>query len=1169
MKDKLTLKPIGKVDKKDNNKIVKILDEYAKALKNLSKFSHAILFTYNLDKVSHYVTKILAIDEKKGMLIIDSDDINENSIIYDIKPYFSCEDNLFDSNVTNIAKADSAVEDIKYENDLSKDDLPGISKIKTSGIFKNIAGQGTLILDEKSILENAKEIEYAKIIWWFNRSDDSKFRNTIVCKPPYENAPECGIYATRSPIRPNPIACTLVKIVNIEDNRIMVDGFDGFDNSIIVDVLPYEKNKDSIANAIIPKWLSHWGNYKSFEKEKVIDKTVKLELSDTDRFLEEYLYDKRKHDSNTVEDVHKDVSYDSISVHNAYENNLKNINADIPKNKITVITGVSGSGKSSLAFDTIYNESNRQFLSIMDNNNAIQKPKVNELTGLVPAVGIGQRTPSLNPRSTVGTYSGISELLRSLFATIGVRHCEHCHKGIEVLSQGEIINIVEKLSKTKDIAIMPHGTEERILLDGDTEAIVKDALEKGSGAIYIIIEDNQYLFQAKLFCYHCNTIMFDTIPSMFSGNNPEYMCKTCKGLGYEFKVNPKSIVNNTQLSILDGASKWWGDLRKFRDKPNANWMRGEVLALAKDMDVDLDLPYEDLPDDFKQQLLHGSNGRKVKLSYKSPSGRSGTIERPVEGTINTLNRLIRESQSSDRLSVVIEEYVEKGVCSSCDGEKLAEIGRLTEINQTRYPICDNMSIDTLKKWIKDLELSEIKHHKSAIIIQKLIYQTQRIIDMGLGYLSLSRSMPTLSGGEIRRLQLSSQFGTNLTNMLYVLDEPTKGLHSKDYGKLMDKIKELRDKDNTIIMVEHRKEVIEQADYLIDIGKGAGKYGGEVIACGTIDEIKANKDSITGRHLVAIEDKQTKKQDKTFDNNIVLRGAKGNNLKNIDVDFPLNAFICVTGVSGSGKSSLVSNTLYPAIASRLGYRIDNCLPYSDIIGTEHVQDIILVSQKPIGRTPKSNPATYTGVFDLMRNVFAKTDMAKKLKYTKDYFAFNGKKGQCAVCNGLGQIKTPMNFMDDIWITCHACKGKRYREDILKVKYKGYNISEVLNLEVRDALELFIDEDKIYKILSMINDVGLSYIKLGQSAVTLSGGEAQRLKLAKELCKGNTKEIIYILDEPTTGLHFDDTDKLVNILKNLVEKDNTVIAIEHNTDFIKHCDCEIQLGHGGGESGGYVI
>ena len=1166
--DTCTLYALGNVTIRNHEAVLQMVEPYHKALKNVGLFSHLILFSHTEKRIAHHLCKIKGIDEQAGIVITDNLDIPDQAIIYDIKPYFPCEERLYP--MESPVKGAETIQGIdgSYQNTLKKEDLPQAITVEPIGVFKHLGEQGTLIMNNEFAWNDQETSEYIRVIWWFNRFDESRYRRILVCKPPYENAPKSGMFATRSPVRPNPIASTIVKVGKRKGNRIAVDGFDGFDNSVILDILPYDPVQETVDDATVPLWLAHWESHKTFDPHRPIGPHLSLETSDTERFIEAYITPKRQWPVSPIGAPAKGTDDEQIMVKNAWRNNLKHINVMIPKNKITVITGVSGSGKSTLAFDTLYTESSRQFLSIMNNEHGIQKPEVDEITGLQPAVGIGQRTPSLNPRSTVGTFSGVSELLRSMFATIGVRHCEHCHRSIEALSEGAIISTVRKLQKERDLVVTPFASEEKTVPNLPFEEMVKKALTDGRGAIFVMIDGQDYLLQTKLFCYHCNRMMFDTNPSIFSANNPEYMCKTCKGLGYEMAINPDRIVSNPDRSILDGASSFWGDMRKFREKPNANWMKGEVLALAEEMGVDLELPWKELPKEYRQQVLYGTPGKKVSFSYQNPNGRRGTIEREVAGAANTLKRLLIEGVASEGKNAVVQGYMDQMICSSCNGEKIGLAGRLVEINGMRYPEAEQLSIAGLNEWTKTLSLTEPKHDRVAIIREAIVEQNQRMISMGLGYLSLNRPIPTLSGGEIRRLQLASQFGTNLSNMMYVMDEPTKGLHPKDYEKLMEKIKELRDKRNTIIMVEHKNEIIRQADYIIDIGQGAGQYGGEVIACGTLEEIQANPRSITGKSIDKPSESHPRKTTQKT-NAIEIKGAKGHNLKNIDVLFPLNSFICVTGVSGSGKSSLVSQTLYPAVASRLGERVAECLPYEEIAGADRVRDVVLVSQKPIGRTPKSTPATYSGVFDLIREEFARTSDAKKRKMAEEHFSFNGKKGQCEVCNGLGQIKVPMSFMDDIWVLCHHCHGRRYREEILEVRYKGRSIFDVLDSEVRDACALFEESEKITHILSVLNDVGLSYIKLGQSATTLSGGEAQRLKLGKELTNGSSTDTLYILDEPTSGLHVQDTENLIGVLRKLVAKGNTVVAVEHNPDFVRWCDYEIQLGYEGGEGGGYLI
>ncbi len=1158
MKKNFIIHPIGFIQKDKESTILQLSKKYNKALKHLDKFSHCIIFSYNNKVIMHNVSRIIHLNLNDGIIALDKTAINNHEEVFDIKPYFPCEDKIIIPDNNKSRKEITKTFNSTKTYNTTEIVLTKKIEITPKATFNNIHSNHVITIHDKKLTNIIAKNKYLKVIWWFGRFDSNQFRRTLTTKPPYENAPECGIFATRSPVRPNPIACTIVKVNELIKNRITVSGFDGFNQTEIIDLISYNPEEDFVKNAVIPEWLDLWESHKSFTKKQNIPTDIILKKSGTNFFIESIIKEKIKYRPKEILTTKKFKNHDTISVKNAFENNLKNIDIDIPKNKITVITGVSGSGKSTLAFDTIYNESNRQFMSIMSNDLSLQQANVDQINGLIPAVAIGQKTPYLNPRSTVGTFSGISELLRQLYTNISTRHCENCHHGIDVLTKAEITKYIKLLKS--DYKISPYGTTK--------PTDINTALKEGQGALHLNTNNKTYTLQTRLFCFNCGSMMFETIPGMFSSNNPDHMCQTCKGLGYETKIDIDLIIDKPELSILDGASCFWGNMKKFKEKPNANWMRGEVIALAIAHNVDLKLPYKDLPDTFKNELLYGNNGKKLTFKYKTSSGRGGYIEREAIGAVNTIKRLLIEGAPNSS-NTIADRYTKKVPCTSCSGECLAPTGRLSEINGIRYPIAERMNITEFKDWLQNLELPKPKFLKVEMLIHKLIFQSNKIIDMGLGYLSLNRQIPTLSGGELRRVQLASQFGTNLTNMLYVLDEPTKGLHPSDHSKLMHKIKELRDKDNTIILVEHTREIINNADFIVDIGKGAGKYGGEIIAKGSVEEIKNNPNSITGKYLSQERSTTPKKINTDTTSSITLLGAKGHNLKNIDVTFPLGKFTCVTGVSGSGKSSLVADTLYPAIAKKLEQITKECLEYEEITGTENLNGVMLVSQKPIGRTPKSIPATYTGVFELIRNIFSRTDQAKALKYSKDYFTFNGKNGQCEVCNGLGQLKIPMNHMNDIWVTCSHCKGRRYKDEILQIKYKGHSIYDILELEVREALDLFRDDSKTTQILKMINKVGLSYLKLGQSAATLSGGEAQRLKLTKELCKGNSSGIVYILDEPTTGLHFADTERLTSILKDLLNTGNTVIAIEHNTDFIAEADHVIELGPCGGEKGGYLI
>lgn len=1183
-----SLIPIGKTIMYNSQKIIQLENQYKDGLKQLEKFSHAIIF-YGKESLSYWIVDITEVDYKRLRMVVELQDFKENQIIYDIKPYFGCEDRIFDASKPEIKDRESITKNKTIEN---KSNL--LYFVKPQGKFSNENGLQMIKMDRNFDVRLLNGYSHVRVVWWFDRFDKGNYRNTVICKPPYENAPSTGVFATRSPVRPNPIATTVVKLlaVDMEHNLIEILGFDGFDKSSVIFLMPYDCNYECVHNVNYPQWLSHWPKWKTFEQSGNSNDELSLVPSGLNilkKLLPSNTIDSM---SDTCQTVNADISnlsykddsdYDEGFIHiiNANQNNLKGVSISIPKNQITVITGVSGSGKSSLAFDTIYAESSRQFMDIMgsDREFAFEKPVVDRIIGLQPAIAIEQKSLGRNPRSTVGTVTGISDYLRLLFTTIGVRHCPKCNKGIEMTTETEIISILTQILNKKKVFIYPFGLEQEAVSitgrnDDDIITVVKQTLQLGNGALYVCVDNNEpFLLQTKMYCFDCNEILFDLSPSIFSFNNPEYMCPKCKGLGIELEVNPDMIINHPEKSLLDGASKLWGDLRKHAKQPNANWVRGEVLALAYDMNVDLELPYHKLPEDFKQQLLYGSGDRIVSLSYENNNGRKGLIERPAEGVVNIVKRLIKNTSQDANVGKMIDSFLSKTTCSLCNGERLAMEGRLIEINSVRYPIAASMRVSELKIWLLDLmdELEGSTLEITKPIIEKILNRLDKIIDVGLPYLTLERSIPSLSGGEAQRLRLASQFGTNLTDILYVLDEPSKGLHPRDYRYLIKKIQELRNLGNTIVIVEHEKEMILSADYLIDIGPLAGKLGGEIIAKGSVDDVINNEKSITGLYLKELEFKKNNSCNSESDNSnlIKLEGASENNLKNIDVVFPLNKFICVTGVSGSGKSSLVSKTLYPAIARKLDMDIDDIGKFREISGTERIDKINLVSQQPIGRTPRSNPATYTGVFELIRQCFANTEIAKKRNYKKEHFSFNGKLGQCPVCNGAGQLQIEMHFMEDIWITCHHCNGSRYKKEILEINYKGYNISDILEMDVAEALLVFEKESKIKSILQMLNDVGLSYIKLGQSALTLSGGEAARIKLAKELCQSCEGHNVYILDEPTTGLHFKDIEQLLAILRRIVDQGNTVIAIEHNLEFICAADWIIDMGPEGGDEGGYVI
>jgi excinuclease ABC A subunit len=731
---------------------------------------------------------------------------------------------------------------------------------------------------------------------------------------------------------------------------------------------------------------------------------------------------------------------------------------------------------------------------------------VDKISGLQPSIAIAQRSLGANPRSTVGSVTRIAEVFKLLFSAVGNRLCPVCH------------NLIDETNV----------------------------------------------------CSNCGEILFDRTPQMFSYNHPDYMCPVCKGLGEELQIDKELIVEYPEKSLLDSASSLYGNLRKHRKKPNANWMRGEILALANDMEIELDRPFNDLPEDFKQQFFYGSNGREVSLSYENSKGRSGVITRPVEGAVNLLQRLISDTKSTKGLENV-KRYMSRKNCSRCQGERILEAGRLVNILGYRYPEIMNMGIDKLISWCHNIysSLSKEDQLKGKNLLAKVLFRLKRIENVGLSYITLDRPIPSLSGGEAQRVKLATQFGSGLSDILYIMDEPSKGLHPKDYSFLMDSIVDLKKYGNTVILVEHKKSFLSIADKHIQMGPKAGRYGGEIVLQEGGIEIQKSLDSknIDGFDTLEIVD-----NDKiTWENesNIIIRGAKCNNLKNIDVTIPKGKMVAVIGVSGSGKSSLISKTLYPHLLDSLGKKVEEKGILRELAGVDSFVDVNFVDQKPIGSNSRSNPGTYTGVFDLIRKYYSQLPESITQKKGKEYFSFNSKKGQCPKCAGLGEVSVNMHYMEDIYIPCSGCKGKRYNPEVLKIKQNGYSIGDILEMEINQLLNIFKDVKDIYQMLLMLEKVGLGYLKLGQSASSLSGGEAQRIKLAKELYRKDCSNVLYILDEPTTGLHQDDVSKILRVLQELKEKSASLIIIEHNFQMIKECDYIVELGPGGGDQGGNLL
>lgn len=908
---------------------------------------------------------------------------------------------------------------------------------------------------------------------------------------------------------------------------------------------------------------------------------------------------------------------DKIFVKGARENNLKNIDLEIPRDKLVVFTGLSGSGKSSLAFDTIFAEGQRRYVESLSSYarmflGQMQKPDVDYIEGLSPAVSIDQKTTSHNPRSTVGTVTEIYDYLRLLYARVGTPHCPKCGREIERQTvdqicdkimeregaklqllapivrgrKGEYRKELEQLKRAGYVRVRVDGNnytlDEEITLDKNIKhtisvvvdrIVVKDGAERrisdaietaiklSEGLVIADFDGEEVLYSTKYACPDCELSFEELSPRLFSFNNPYGACPECGGLGFRNEIDTNLLVTDWNKSLRQGAIKVSG-----WDAGHMSAMQFKALADAYDFSVDT--PIKDLPKNILNIIFYGNDGDRIPMEYNSRTF-SGFYHASFEGVANNLMRRYNDTDS-EMVKNEIAKYMKEVPCSKCGGKRLKPEALAVTINGKNIFELTEMSVSALKDFMSQISLTNTQHLIADRIIKEICARLEFLINVGLDYLTLSRSATTLSGGESQRIRLATQIGSGLTGVLYILDEPSIGLHQKDNQRLLQSLKNLRDLGNTLIVVEHDEETIRSADYIVDIGVGAGVHGGKVVACGTVDDIIASKDSITGKYLsgeLSIPVPIARR--KGNGNYLHIKNARQNNLKNIDVDIPLGAFTCITGVSGSGKSSLVNEVLYPVLSNELmrsNVTTGNC---DGIDGIENVDKVICIDQSPIGRTPRSNPATYTGVFGDIRELFASLPDAKARGYTAGRFSFNVGGGRCEHCGGDGIIKIEMHFLPDIYVPCEVCKGARYNRETLEVKYKGKSISDVLDMTIEEATEFFANIPKIRNKIKTLNDVGLGYVKLGQSSTTLSGGEAQRVKLATELSRRSTGKTVYILDEPTTGLHTHDVAKLVAILDRLVEQGNTVVVIEHNLDVVKVADYIVDLGPDGGDRGGTIV
>ena len=911
-----------------------------------------------------------------------------------------------------------------------------------------------------------------------------------------------------------------------------------------------------------------------------------------------------------------------IKIRGANEHNLKNIDVDIPRNELVVLTGLSGSGKSSLAFDTIYAEGQRRYMESLSSYarqflGQMEKPNVESIEGLSPAISIDQKSTNRNPRSTVGTVTEIYDYFRLLYARIGIPHCYKCGKEIKKQTVDQMVDqilelpegtkiqllapvvrgrkgrhekLFERAKKSGYVRVRVDGNlyelTEEIVLDKNIKhnieiivdrLIVKQGIEKrltdsvesvlslAEGLMTVdVIGGEEIHFSQSFSCADCGISIDEIEPRSFSFNNPFGACPVCYGLGYKMEFDVDLMIPDKSLSIDEGAITVMG-WQSCTDK--GSYTRAILDALAKEYHFSLDTPFQDYPQEIQDILIHGTNGKEVKVYYKGQRG-EGIYDVAFEGIIKNVERRYRET-GSETMKAEYESFMRITPCHECGGQRLKKSALAVTVGGKNIAEVTNLSIGKLQEFLDTLELTPTQELIGGQILKEIKARTGFLIDVGLDYLTLARAMGTLSGGEAQRIRLATQIGSGLVGVAYILDEPSIGLHQRDNDKLLKTLKHLRDLGNTLIVVEHDEDTMLEADYIVDIGPKAGEHGGEVVAVGTAKQIMRNKNSITGAYLsgrIKIPVPEVRKQPTGF---LKIVGARENNLKNIDVDIPLGVLTCVTGVSGSGKSSLINEILYKKLAKELNRARTIPGKHDRIEGVEQLDKVIDIDQSPIGRTPRSNPATYTGVFDLIRDLFAATADAKARGYKKGRFSFNVKGGRCEACSGDGILKIEMHFLPDVYVPCEVCGGKRYNRETLEVKYKGKSIYDVLNMTVEEAMHFFENVPSIRRKMETLYDVGLSYVRLGQPSTTLSGGEAQRIKLATELSKRSTGRTIYILDEPTTGLHFADVHKLTEILRRLAEDGNTVIVIEHNLDVIKTADYIIDIGLEGGDRGGTVV
>lgn len=1135
------IKPIGKVKAGDEKTLIVINKDYQKALMGLEYFSHIHIFfiTKNsgLGILKKSIVKVEEIHESKGYILSSTYlNIPGEAELIDIKPYFPCEDTIKEP-VSVLKQLDHKilVEQIQDSYNFS---IPSV------GVIRNVSGSNYIQLD-KGININGK---YIIIFWWFHKFDTDLYRRNTLCNPPYENAKRCGVFATRSPVRPNPLAMTVARVIKVdeENKRIYINGIESFDQTPCLGIWEYDSREHTVTNPMVPKWLSHWPKY--------IDESVHsreaspIELKDSG-WMNLISAEDNYRNSRRRKKLEASVygrEQKEILVYGARENNLKGIDVRIPYGKITAVVGVSGSGKSSLVNNTIYAECRRRMEYLSHNHGIFQYPKVDEIIGCIPAVVITQNAIQGNSFSTVGTYTGVYDYLRNIYGNVAIRHCPNCGNAIFSMSRERILSILKSKQKIEIFSL----SNERIV-NASLEDKVGIALERGEGAFYAEIDDkDRVLLQIREKCYYCDKILFKMTPATFSYLDSDGRCPVCNGTGKVIRVDEHKVIEHPEWSLLEGASSFYGKLKYFRDNSNANWMKGQVFGLADAMKVDLKKPWCELPEAYKEAILHGLQKEVTFRFHNKKNGRKGEIKRQVEGLIPIIERRYEESSTTNAM----EKYMTKITCNSCNGERLAREGRMASIHNVRYPEAAKMTFYELKEFCNTLIdiLKDEEYTKTEYAIYALLEIAKTAIQLGIGYLPLSQETSTLSGGEGQRLKLLGAFKNHLSGILYIFDEPSKGLHPRDYQNIIDLMKALVKEGNTIIMVEHNEDMIRIADNIIELGPGAGKQGGMLIGQGTVKAMLHHPGSQISKYMkdpvrIPTVRKRLSPAKQEF---IQLKNLNYNNLKNISVNFPKQALTCICGVSGSGKSSLMKGEIYKRTQK----------------GKEFSK-VILVDQMPIGKTSKSIVATYIGVMDGIRREFSNMPEAIKNGWDEKYFSFNNEYGQCDTCMGEGRIR--VKYTEGTLVECPDCKGKRYKKRILSVLYREKSIDELLAMTVNEAISFLSDLEELVLGLISLKKVGLGYLKLGQGTSTLSGGEGARLKLAKELISKKSSDVLYLLDEPTTGLHFSDIEHLLKLIDELICNGNTVIAIEHNKQFMLYCDYIIELGPGAGKDGGYVI